>query len=150
MELEVGNSEEYEIEAIWNSMIYAKESVNHLLELYYLVLWKGYSEEENTWEPASAVQHLRKLINLFYKDHLNKPTAIFEAINTDLLMVRLIVRPTTTTELTKQKLGRLANSTHKWAKKNRALFGFYRVLAFFQDAGNLHIKALSLSITWFQ
>ena len=49
------NSGEYKIEAIWDNMVYAKESKSHLLELYYLVVWKRYPEEENTREPASAV-----------------------------------------------------------------------------------------------
>ena len=49
-------NEEYELEAIWNSEIYARESKSgHLPGLYYLVSWKRYLEEENIWEPASAV-----------------------------------------------------------------------------------------------
>ena len=59
-ELDAGdNSGEYEVEAIWDSTVYARESESgHLPGFYYLVLWKRYLEEENTWEPASAVQHL--------------------------------------------------------------------------------------------
>ena len=48
-ELDVGNkSEEYEMETIRDSIIYAKEVDGQLLGLYYLVAWKGYPEEENT------------------------------------------------------------------------------------------------------
>ncbi len=43
--------------------------------LYYLVLWKGYPEKDNTWEPSSAVIHLRKLISTFHNEHPEKPTA---------------------------------------------------------------------------
>ena len=57
-ELDAGNkdSEEYEIEAIWDSAVYANKSeLDHLSGLYYLVAWKRYPEEENTWELLSAV-----------------------------------------------------------------------------------------------
>ena len=76
-EFEAGSDdEEYEVEGIRDSAVYAKESTTgHLPGLYYLVSWKGYPEEENTWEPASAVQHLRKLISTFHKDNPDKPTA---------------------------------------------------------------------------
>ena len=48
-ELDAGDSGEYEMEAIWDSAIYAKESESgHLPDFYYLVLWKGYPEDENT------------------------------------------------------------------------------------------------------
>ena len=53
------DSGEYKVEAIRDSAVYARESEGHLSGLYYLVSWKGYPEEKNTWEPASAVQHLR-------------------------------------------------------------------------------------------
>ena len=46
--LEPGNDKKYEVEAIRGSTVYAKEADEHLQELYYLVVWKGYSEEENT------------------------------------------------------------------------------------------------------
>ena len=49
-EFEAGsNDREYEVEEIWDSAVYAKESATgQLLGLYYLVEWKGYPEEENT------------------------------------------------------------------------------------------------------
>ena len=56
-ELDAGDdSGEYEVEAIRDSAVYARESdTGHLPGFYYLVSWKEYPEEENTWELASAV-----------------------------------------------------------------------------------------------
>ena len=55
-ELEAGDSEEYEVEAIRDSAVYASKSESGQLPgLYYLVAWKGYPKEENTWELSSAV-----------------------------------------------------------------------------------------------
>ena len=94
-ELDAGDDGEYEVEAIRDSTVYARESESgHLPGLYYLVSWKRYLEEENAWEPASAVQHLRKFISLFYKDHPDKPTATSPAIDTIPPMARPTVRPT--------------------------------------------------------
>ena len=55
--LDTGDNEsgEYEVKAICHGVIYARESAGHLLGLYYLVSWKSYPEEENTWEPALVV-----------------------------------------------------------------------------------------------
>ena len=57
MEFDAGDDgEEYEVEAIRDSTVYAiKSQSGHLPGLYYLVSWKGYPEEENIWEPASMV-----------------------------------------------------------------------------------------------
>ena len=95
-ELDAGNNEsgEYKVKAICDSAVYAKESESsHLLGLYYLVFWKRYLEEENTWESALAIQHLRKLISLFHKNYPDKPTMIFEAINTTLPMAQPTIKP---------------------------------------------------------
>ena len=43
-----GNSKENEVEAIWNSAIYANKVKSNLPGLYYLVVWKKYPKEENT------------------------------------------------------------------------------------------------------
>ena len=50
-ELDAGNkdSKEYEVETIWDSVIYTnKLESGHLLGLYYLVAWKGYFKQKNT------------------------------------------------------------------------------------------------------
>ena len=117
-ELDAGDedSKEYEVEAIRNSAVYVNESESgHLPSLYYLVAWKGYPKEENTWEPSSAVQHLKKLISSFHKDHPEKPTATFPPIDSAPPMARPTVKPTAKAT-TKQKRGRPANSASKRAK----------------------------------
>ena len=74
-EFEPDDDKEYKVEAIQNSAVYAKEVDGHLPELYYLVEWKGYPEEESIWKPFSAVMHLRKIVSTFHNDYPEKPTA---------------------------------------------------------------------------
>ena len=95
IEFDIGNNNgRYKVKAIWDSVVYTRESESgHLLGLYYLVSWKKYPKEKNTWELVSIVKHLRKLISLFYKDHSGKSTATFPAIDTISPMVRLTVKP---------------------------------------------------------
>ena len=133
---------EYEVEAIWDTAVYIKESKSgHLPGLYYLVLWKGYSEKGNTWEPASTFQHLRKLISSFHKNYPDKPTMTFLAIDTALLIVRptveLAVKPT---EPPKRKQGRPTHNINKWAKKNLAAFDFYYVFGRIRVISTLNIS----------
>ena len=111
---EANNDEEYEVDGIWNSTVYAKESTTGQLSgLYYLVLWKGYLEEENTWEPILAIQHLWRLTNVYHKNNPEKPTAISLSVDIAPSMARL------TTALMK-KCSRSAKSTTitKQAKKS--------------------------------
>ncbi len=93
IKLDEGDSEEYKVEAIHDSAVYVRESEGHLPGLYYLVSWKGYPKEKNTWEPALAVLHLRKLISTFHRDHPEKPTATFPPIDSAPPMARPTVRP---------------------------------------------------------
>ena len=120
-ELDASNkdSKKYKMEAIWNSAVYAnKLESSHLSGLYYLVAWKGYSKEENTWELLSAVQHLKKLINSFYKKHSKKLTATSQLIHSAPMRARPMVKPI---RHIKQKQGRPINSAaSKQAKKNWA------------------------------
>ena len=71
-EYKLEDDKEYKVEAIRDSTLYVKKTNRVLLELYYLVVWKEYLEEENTWKPSLAVMQLRKMISTFYKDHLKK------------------------------------------------------------------------------
>ena len=74
---DAGDNKKYKVEAIIDSVIYAKKREGHLLSVYYLVFWKSYPEKESTWEPFSTVMHFWKMISTFYKDHPKKPTATF-------------------------------------------------------------------------
>ncbi len=75
LEFEAGGDKEYEVEVIFDSTVYGQQAnSNQMPGLYYLILWKGYPEEENTWEPSSTVIHLQKLISTFHKEHPKKPT----------------------------------------------------------------------------
>ena len=49
LESDAGDNKKYKVEAIWDSTIYVMESESgYLPRLYYLIIWKGYSQEKNT------------------------------------------------------------------------------------------------------
>ena len=84
---EARKNKKYEIKAIINTVVYDKEAVNNQISgLYYLILWKSYLEEKNNSKSLTVVMHLRKLIRTFYKEHLEKSTAIFLTLNLTLSM----------------------------------------------------------------
>ena len=136
-----------DVEAIWDSAIYARESESgHLPDLYYLVSSEGYPEEENTWEPASAVHHLRKLISSFDKNYPDKPTATSPAINTAPTMAKPTVKPSGPP---KQKRWWPTNSINKQAKKNWAAFDFYGVFGQIWVTSTLNIPSrITRDCTW--
>lgn len=88
-----GNEEEYKVEIIYNSAVYVKKSESgHLLGLYYLVSWKNYLKEKNTWEPALVTQHLWRLLSIFHKNYPDKPIATLPPVNIGLLTSRPTVK----------------------------------------------------------
>lgn len=89
------SSGKYKVKTIQDSTVYIKESESgHLLEFYYQVSLKEYPKKENTQKLISAIQHFRKLINLFYKNYPDKPTTISETINIAPLIAKPTVKPT--------------------------------------------------------
>ena len=91
-EFDAGNNKEYKVKAIINNAVYAKEAEGHLPSLYYLVFWKDYPEEKNTWELFSVVIHLWKMISTFHKDYPEKPAAISPSFNFTLPMAKPSVK----------------------------------------------------------
>ena len=86
-EFKAGNDTKYKVDGIWDSTVYAKKSaIAQLLGLEYLVLRKSYPEEENTWEPASAIQHFQRLVTAYQKNNQEKPAATSIPVNTVLLI----------------------------------------------------------------
>ena len=124
--LKNGNdSKEYKIKVIWNSMVYARESEGHLPRLYYLVEWKGYPKEKNTWEPVLAIQYIRKLISLFHKNHPEKPIATSPPVDSTPPMTRPTVKPAK--PIWMRKRGQPINNANKQAKKNWTFCSFSHV-----------------------
>ena len=115
-----GNNQEYKMEGICDNAVYARESeAGHLLGLYYLVSWKSYPEDESTWKPALVVQHLRKLVSIFHKDHSNKPTAISSPIDLAPPMAKRNAPPNVNG---KRKRGRPVGSVWKKVKHQPAAY----------------------------
>ena len=93
--MDAGNSKKYEVETIQDSAIYMEKlEGGQLSSLYYLIAWKNYLEEKNTEEPVLAVQHLKKLINLFHNDYPRKLTATSPLVNSALPMAKPITKLT--------------------------------------------------------
>ena len=102
LEFEPGNNKEYEMDAIWDTTVYINEADRHLPGLNYLVVWKSYPEEENTWEPSLVVMHLRKMVSTFHKDHLEMSTVTSAPLDSALPMAKPMIQLPT-----KRKQGRL-------------------------------------------
>jgi len=67
--IEVEGEDEYEVQQICDSRIYRKK-------LQYLVRWRGYGMEYDSWEPESNLEHAERRIKKFHKAHPKAPQKI--------------------------------------------------------------------------
>ena len=59
----IDNEEEYEMDHI------VRHKRNNKGNLLFLVRWKGYSMEDDTWEPASNLKHAKETLEEYKKRH---------------------------------------------------------------------------------
>ena len=60
--IEIEGETEYKVDKILDSQRKGKK-------LEYLVLWKGYGIEENSWEPVQNLMHAKDALKIFHKEH---------------------------------------------------------------------------------
>lgn len=75
--IQVEGEPQYEVEEILNSKLERGK-------LYYLIKWKGYTDEHNTWEPEDNVDRAKRLVRQFHQLHPNAPRRINAALFTQL------------------------------------------------------------------
>ncbi len=112
LEFGAGDDKEYEVKTIIDNAVYGQQANDQIPGLYYLVLWKGYPEEKNIWEPLLAVIHLWKLISTFHKEHPEKPTATSSPLDFVPPMTRLTIL-----KEPKQKRSRPSKGANKRGRK---------------------------------
>jgi hypothetical protein len=66
-DLASGLNEEYEVETIMASQLRRGK-------LQYLVHWKGYPHEEDTWEPEEHLSNSADLVRKFHRDNPSSPS----------------------------------------------------------------------------
>ena len=68
---EIEGEKEYEVERILQSEVRTtRQKVSgrykSFKSLYFLVQWKGYPDDESTWEPGTSLEHATESIEEFY------------------------------------------------------------------------------------
>jgi hypothetical protein len=58
--------EEYEVDKILNSRKVGRQP-------QYLICWKGYGPEEDTWQPKADVANAPELVHRFHQQHPEAP-----------------------------------------------------------------------------
>ena len=66
MPVEIDNENEYEVEEILDARMNRRK-------LQYLVRWKGYSQQYDSWEPEENLDNAQELVRQFHKRFPTKP-----------------------------------------------------------------------------
>ena len=67
---------EYEVETILDTRLYGRKKA-----LQYLVKWKGYPSEENTWQSEDDLKNSQDLMSDFHRNHPGVPRRISATLN---------------------------------------------------------------------
>jgi hypothetical protein len=75
---EIEGEKEYEVERILPSEFRTtrrkiRGRYKHFKSLYFLVQWKGYPDNESTWEPGTSLKHILESIEEFNEQNSNIP-----------------------------------------------------------------------------
>jgi hypothetical protein len=75
---EIEGEKEYEVERIlWSEVHTTHQKIGgrykQFKSLYFLIQWKGYPDDESTWEPGMSLEHARESIEEFYGENPEGP-----------------------------------------------------------------------------
>lgn len=115
--LDKADNKEKKVEVICDFKIYANELESYLLNLYYLISWNSYPEEENTLESALVIEYLQRLVTTFHKKYQEKPIAISLPINLILPTARPIVKLRASNNKQKRVQPTKINNISKYTKR---------------------------------
>lgn len=80
IEAEKGDGRQWIVESILDSKVFKPGEIgveNGPGGLYYLVHWRDEPDSENTWEPATQIRHLKKVVREFHNANPDKPRSIW-------------------------------------------------------------------------
>jgi hypothetical protein len=75
---EIEGEKEYKVVQILQSEVHTTRRkidgrYKSFKSLYFLVQWKGYPDNESTWEPGTSLEHVTESIEEFYGENLEAP-----------------------------------------------------------------------------
>jgi hypothetical protein len=95
--------EAYEVETILDSRL-------HRGRLEYLVSWKGYGPEHNSWEPERNVEGAKRHVSTFHRENPGAPRRISSLVWQEIPFNRYMQPPSTPSQLFDWKSGKLVET----------------------------------------